>query len=117
MTTEEGGTVLEKSEALINRIRVIRSVCRNGSGQAYARIDFFLERTRLGQALPPMDEDYLRRKIPRIGSDRILSISENTELNVAADRIFSYLRGRTDDQNALQEIWNLIDLSRRLGRK
>lgn len=104
--------MLDKSETQINRIRVIRSVRQDGSGRTYTGIAIFRERVRIGQGLPAMDESHLRRRVPEMGPDKILSFSENAELNAAADRIFSHLQGRMDDRRALQEIVNLIALTR-----
>lgn len=112
MTTETGGKAPpDISQLMTQRLRIVRYVQGDDSGHAYEHTGIFQEQLRSGQEPPPMDEAYLRYKIPGIGPDRISSISEDTKLNAAANRIFFHLRGRMDHMVALREMRDLITLS------
>ncbi len=118
MTTEAGDNApLDISRLTTKRLRIVRYVREDDSGQAYEHADIFQEQLRPGQEPPPMDEAYLRHKIPGIGSDRISSISEDTDLNAVANRIFFHLRGRMDYTIALREVRDIITLSYALWRR
>lgn len=118
MTTEAGDQApFDISQLMTKRLRIVRYVRRDGSGQEYEHAIIFQEQLQSGQESPPMDAAYLRHKIPGIGLDRICSISEDAKLNAVANRIFFHLRGRMDHTVALREVRDLIILSYALWRR
>lgn len=118
MTTEAGGKAPpDISQFMTKRLRIVRYVREDGSGQEHEHADIFQEQLQSGQESPPMDETYLRHKIPGIGLDRISSISEDTDLNAVANRIFFHLRGRMDYTIALRAVRDIITLSYALWRR
>lgn len=112
MTTEETyDDMRDYSEIKVERIRVIRSICRRGSGTTYSQTHVFLERLPINQTPAEITEKYLFEKIGAISPTGVLKFSENPDLNKTANFIFSHLIGRMDNARALNEIRNMIMLS------
>ncbi len=114
MTTETGGELRDHSEIKVERIRVIRSICRGGSGTTYSQTHVFLERLPINQTPTEITAKYLSERIGAPYPHQVISFSENPELNAVASTMFSHIRGRFDDTRALEEIRRLIILSRTL---
>jgi hypothetical protein len=114
MTTETGDEICDFSKIMINRIRIIRSICLENSEITYTRTNIIRERLPINHPPTKITEEYMLKKIGGINLTGVLRLLENQELNEVASVLFSNLAGRMDETRALREILRIITLSRTL---